>query len=933
MTETSGTEGMITPALVQLDVSLGSDKTEVIRSLAAQVAAAGRTSNPDQLAADALERENTSSTGLPGGIAIPHCRTSAVDVPTLAFARLSPGTDFGAKDGPADLAFLIAAPAGGDATHLKVLTQLARALVKKNFTDGLRAAHTPEQVVQLVVQVVGGGTTAPRPAPRPAATTAAASGGSAGASAATSQSAPAPTPTPTPEPTSGPSGEGMITPALVRLDVSLGSDKTDVIRSLAGQVASAGRTKHPEQLVEDALARESTSATGLPGGIAIPHCRTTAVDVPTLAFARLSPPTDFGAKDGPADLAFLIAAPAGGDATHLKLLTQLARALVKKPFTDGLRSAETPEKVAELVGEVVGEKPKAPAAAAAPAVSDGASGGATAAAGSTPAPASPPSEQAPAAPGASRSLVAVTACPTGIAHTYMAAEALEAAAARAGVEIAVETQGSAGSTPLPAETIARAGAAIFAVDVGVRDKGRFAGKPLVSSGVKRPMDDADAMIAEALRYADDPNAPRVEGGSGGAGAGDGRTSSGGNESWGARTRRVLMTGVSYMIPFVAAGGLLIALSFLLGGYEIVGPYGDIAVNNTIFDLPDAKALGLDHALFSSGLAAYLGALFFIIGKTAFLLFIPALAGYIAYAIADRPGIAPGFVMGALAVNLFNVQTSADNPVAVPATGFLGAIVGGVLAGVIAHWIAQRKVPSWARGLMPVLVIPLFTSLIAGFLMLVVFGKPIGWLMTQLTDGLNSMSGSSAVLLGVILGLMMAFDMGGPLNKVAYSFAAAGVGTAAASSGNTPELKIMASVMLAGMVPPIALALATVVRPRLFTQAERENGKAGWLLGASFITEGAIPFAAADPLRVIPAMMVGSAVTGGLSQALDVGVRAPHGGIFVLFAVLNVVGYLVSLLAGVLVGCAAVVALKSMGHADSDAKAEAESERVDDLATV
>ena len=214
-------------------------------------------------------------------------------------------------------------------------------------------------------------------------------------------------------------------------------------------------------------------------------------------------------------------------------------------------------------------------------------------------------------------------------------------------------------------------------------------------------------------------------------------------------------------------------------------------------------------------------------------------------------------------------------------------------------------PTWARGLMPVLVIPLVTTIVAGLLMILVLGKPISWLMTQLTDGLNSMSGANAILLGVILGLMMAFDMGGPLNKVAYSFAATGVGTAAAASADAPELKIMAAVMLAGMVPPIALALATVVRPGLFTPAERENGKAAWLLGASFITEGAIPFAAADPLRVIPAIMVGSAVTGGLSMALDVGVRAPHGGIFVLFAVSNVVGYLIALAAGVLVGAALV----------------------------
>ncbi|QSR31814.1 PTS lactose transporter subunit IIC [Nocardioides sp. S5] len=709
----------------------------------------------------------------------------------------------------------------------------------------------------------------------------------------------------------------LITTDLVRLSADWGSDKHDVIRALAAVVGDAGRATSVDQLVEDAFAREATSATGLPGAIAIPHCRTTGVEVPTLAFARLEPPVDFGAKDGPADLAFLIAAPAGGDADHLTILTKLARALVKPAFTDALRAAGSDEEVVDLIAHELGEP-----AATRPAPASGApSGAATPTGGETTVPgqadASTPSAGDVAtttdAAGVKPSLVAVTACPTGIAHTYMAAEALEAAAERAGVELHVETQGSAGSTPLAPATIAAAGAVIFAVDVGVRDRSRFAGKPMVSSSVKRPIDDADAMIAEALRYAADPSgSPRVEGE-----AGTADSAATGQETWGGRTRRVLMTGVSYMIPFVAAGGLLIALSFLLGGYEIVGPYGDIAVDNTLLDPPDVDALGLDHALFGSGVLAYIGAIFFIIGKTAFMFFVPALAGYIAYAIADRPGIAPGFVMGGLAINIFNVQTSGDDPVGLAQTGFLGAIVGGVLAGVIAHWLQQRKVPTWARGLMPVLVIPLVTSIIAGLLMVLVFGKPIAWLMTQLSDGLNSMSGSNAVALGVILGLMMAFDMGGPLNKVAYSFAAAGVGTAAAASADAPELKIMAAVMLAGMVPPIALALSTVVRPGLYTQAERENGKAGWLLGASFITEGAIPFAAADPLRVIPAIMAGSAVTGGLSMALDVSVRAPHGGIFVLFAVSNIVGYLISLAAGVLVGAGLVTALKSVGSSDAD----------------
>ncbi|MER7556052.1 fructose-specific PTS transporter subunit EIIC [Nocardioides sp. NPDC126508] len=678
----------------------------------------------------------------------------------------------------------------------------------------------------------------------------------------------------------------LIAPELVALDADLGPDKHDVIRALAQRVADSGRASDLDALVADAFAREEVSATGLPGGLAIPHCRTSGVDEPVVAFARLSPPVDFGAKDGPADLAFLIGAPAGGDATHLTILTKLARALARPEFGRKLRETSSAEEAAATILEAVSD---APAAQQAPAAA------------------------AEAAPTQKRSLVAVTACPTGIAHTYMAAEALQAAAARAGVEIAVETQGSAGATPLPAETIAKADAAIFAVDVGVRDRSRFAGKPLVSSGVKRPIDDADAMIAEALAAAENPNAARVE-----SGRGDpSESASTASESWGGRTRRILMTGVSYMIPFVAAGGLLIALSFLLGGYDITNVYGAVMVDNTITNLPDAQGLGLEHALFDSGLAVYLGALFFVIGKTAFMLFIPALAGYIAYAIADRPGIAPGFIMGALAANLFGV-VNADG-VSAPATGFLGAIAGGVLAGVIAHWVSGWRVPSWARGLMPVLVIPLVTSILAGLVMIVVLGKPINWLMERLTDGLGALDGTSAVALGAVLGLMMAFDMGGPLNKVAYSFAATGVG-AASLAANAPELRIMAAVMLSGMVPPIALALATVVRPQLFTTAEHENGKAGWLLGASFITEGAIPFAAADPMRVIPAIMVGSAVTGGLSELFEVGVRAPHGGIFVLFAVTNVLGYLIALVAGVVVGAATVIALKSVGRAPVPAAA-------------
>lgn len=676
----------------------------------------------------------------------------------------------------------------------------------------------------------------------------------------------------------------LMTTALVSLDADLGADKDAVIAALAARVAEAGRATDVEQLKTDLYAREAKSATGMKDGIAIPHCRSVAVTEPTLAFARLAPGVDFGAKDGAADLVFLIAAPEGGGNAHLQILAKLARSLVKAEFTDALRSAATPEAVVGLVQGVVAPPAEAPVPAA---------------------------PAAAATPAVVRRLVAVTSCPTGIAHTYMAAEALEAAAQRAGVEIAVETQGSAGSTPLPPATIAAADAVVFATDVGVRDKHRFAGKPVVATGVKRPIDDGDAVIAEALRAADNPSAARVEGS---ATAGDpaaGSASAG--ESWGGRTRRVLMTGVSYMIPFVAAGGLLIALGFLLGGYDSANVAGDILVNHSLLDPPSPAAYGLEHVAFGSGTMLYLGVLLFVIGKAAFALFVPALAGYIAYAIADRPGLAPGFIMGALATNLAGFGSAGVSPPDAPQTGFIGAIVGGVLAGVVALWVSRWSVPTWARGLMPVLVIPLVTSVVAGLAMLLLLGRPITWLMERLNDGLNEMSGSNAIILGVVLGMMMAFDMGGPLNKVAYSFAVVGIGGASLAS-DAPELKIMAAVMLAGMVPPLAMALATVVRPALFTPAERENGKAAWLLGASFISEGAIPFAAADPLRVIPSIVLGSAVTGGLAEAFDVSLRAPHGGIFVLFAVDGVLGFFIALLAGTVVAAASVVALKSVGRA-------------------
>jgi PTS system fructose-specific IIC component len=648
----------------------------------------------------------------------------------------------------------------------------------------------------------------------------------------------------------------IINTDLVLLDVDAGADKQTVIGRLVGRLADAGRTHDTDGLIAAAMAREEQSATGLPGGIAIPHCRSPYVETASIGFARLNPAVDFGAPDGPADLAFLIAAPEGGGAEHMKLLSSLARALVRKDFVESLRNATTAGEVVELVDGVVNATPENPKPA--------------------------PAEAAP------KTLVAVTACPTGIAHTYMAADSLVAAAKKAGATLHVETQGSSGSTPLSAATIAEAGAVIFATDVGVKDKQRFAGKPVIASGVKRAINEPDKMVAEALAAAADPAAARVKGDAGAPVA----AAPAGGVGWGTRLRQILLTGVSYMIPFVAAGGLLIALGFLFAGYDIANaPDGakplafgmnslgsHIATTNTLTDLP------------SGGLVQYLGAVLFTLGGLAFMFLVPALAGYISFAIADRPGIAPGFTAGAVAVFVGG--------------GFIGGIVGGLIAGFTALWISRIGTPRWLRGLMPVVIIPLFASLVVGLLMFMLLGRPLAAITSGLTSWLGGMSGSSVIILGVVLGLMMCFDLGGPVNKAAYAFATAGLNVADPAS-----LRIMAAVMAAGMVPPLAMALATVVRPALFSEPERENGRAAWLLGASFISEGAIPFAAADPLRVIPSMMFGGAITGALIMAFDVTLKAPHGGIFVFFAIGHLLWFLVALAVGTAAGALAVIAAK------------------------
>ncbi|MFC9271646.1 fructose-specific PTS transporter subunit EIIC [Streptomyces zhihengii] len=724
----------------------------------------------------------------------------------------------------------------------------------------------------------------------------------------------------------------LITPDLV--DTGLTADtKQAAARSLAERMVAAGRVTDLDGFLADVAAREAQMPTGLDGGIGIPHCRSAHVTEPTLAFGRSPHGIDFGAPDGPADLIFLIAAPSGADDAHLTILSSLARRLMDPAFTTALRATDDPATAAAFIrGDTpatpAAQSPAPPSAAAphpaapadpgtgppgpdthptaeatpdpprngtAPGVGTHASGEAApsaAPAAAGPGPDAPAAHPAPAAiPGGSDAgargfrIVAVTSCPTGIAHTYMAAEALRKAGEAEGVEVVVETQGSAGFTRLDAGVVAAADGVILAHDVEVRERARFAGKPTVDVGVKAAISRPAALIAEV-------RAKAAAGAATAPSAATTATAPGaepeGGEHFGTRLRKWLMTGVSYMVPFVAAGGLLIALAFAVGGYEIA----------------DAPSVA-DHFLWTE--SASWAALMFQIGGAAFAFLVPVLAGYIAYGMADRPGLVPGFVGGAVALTI--------------EAGFLGGLAAGLIAGAVVMAIQRVRVPDVLRGIMPVVVIPLISAAVVGFLMFVVIGKPIASFQRAMTDWLSGLSGGNAVLLGALLGLMMCFDLGGPVNKVAYAFAVGGL--AAPTDGS---LKVMAAVMAAGMVPPLGMALATTVRGRLFSKAERENGKAAWVLGASFISEGAIPFAAADPLRVIPAAMAGGAVTGALSMAFEATLRAPHGGVFVVPLIGSPWLYLLAVAAGTVVTAALVVLLKSLRRPAAEGSASPAAEQ-------
>lgn len=459
-------------------------------------------------------------------------------------------------------------------------------------------------------------------------------------------------------------------------------------------------------------------------------------------------------------------------------------------------------------------------------------------------------------------IVAITSCPTGIAHTFMAAEGLEQGATKLGHTIKVETQGSVGAqNQLTPADVAAADIVLIAADTSV-DLSRFAGKRIYETGTKGAIGDGAAVVQTALQHA------AVKG------AGQGAAASGNlaDQALAAKAAQAaartgiykhLMTGVSYMIPFVVAGGLLIAIGFALGG---------------IYVYDDAH---------KGTLAANL----FWIGKASFQLMVPILAGYAAFSIADRPGIAPGMIAGVIADGV--------------GAGFLGGIVGGFLAGYVVRWLNQTiKLPRTLEGLKPVLILPLLGATITGLLMYYVVGGPVSSALVSISAWLKSMQGSSAVVLGMILGCMMAFDMGGPVNKAAYTF---GTGLLASQI-----YEPMAAVMAAGMTPPLGIALATMLFRNRFSDDEREAGKAAAALGISFITEGAIPFAAKDPFRVIPAIMLGSAVAGALSMAVGAQLHVPHGGIFVLpmpNAVSGLAGYAVAIVAGTVVTAAALFVLK------------------------
>lgn len=633
----------------------------------------------------------------------------------------------------------------------------------------------------------------------------------------------------------------QITDLLKRESVELNgsaTDKKDALEKMVALMVKQGNIADPETYKKKVFAREEEGSTGVGEGVAIPHAKTAAVTKPGLAFMRCKDGVEFDSLDGqPAKLFFLIAAPDTKDNVHLDVLSRLSTLLMDPDFIDGLMAVDTVDTLYEMIAKA--EKEKFPE--------------------------EEPQEEAPAAAEEAKpegyQVLAVTACPTGIAHTYMAAESLEQHAARRGISIKVETNGQSGvKNALTANDIANATGIIVAADKYV-PMNRFKGKRVVIVKVADGINKADQLLDEALSG----TAPVFEGEEGGTSAPEGEAV---EESQARKAYKHLMNGVSHMLPFVIGGGILIALAFLF----------------------DMGAAGTAQFGSSTPLAKF----FKDVGGLAFSFMMPMLAGFIAASIADRPGLLVGFVAGAMAAN--------------GGSGFFGALVGGFAAGYLILGLKKALgfLPDSLENLKPILLYPVLGLMIMGALMVLVINPVMGAVNQWVNGGLTSMSGGSKVLLGLVLGGMMSIDFGGPLNKAAYVF---GTASLAGADGQAVSSPFMASVMIGGMVPPLAIAVACRMFPKKFTEQQRNSSLTNLVMGLSFITEGAIPFAAEDPSRVIPACCIGAAVAGALSMVFGCTIPAPHGGIFVFGVVHNWPMYLVSLAVGTGVGAVLLGVLK------------------------
>ena len=617
--------------------------------------------------------------------------------------------------------------------------------------------------------------------------------------------------------------------------------KTEALNQCIDLMAKSGKIADVEKYRKGVFAREEEGTTGIGMGIAIPHCKSDAVTKAGLAAMVVKDGVDFESLDGtPAKIIFLIAAPNTEDNVHLQVLSKLSVMLMDEQFTNSLINAGSVDEFLNIIDSAEKAKDEKEAAKEA-------------------------KEKEPVEVKKDDVfIVAVTACPTGIAHTYMAAEAIEKKAKELGYQVKVETRGSGGAkNVLTDDEIAKAAGVIVACDTNVPTD-RFDGKKVIECQVSDGINKAEELI-KRIASGDAP----VFKASGKKEAS--HSSVGGKESIGHQIYKHLMNGVSHMLPFVVGGGILIAIAFLIDGFSV-----------------DLNSLPAEQRA-NFGTITQAAAMFKGIGGTAFGFMLPILAGFIAMSIADRPGLAVGFVGGSIAAN--------------GTSGFLGALVAGFVAGYIVLLLKKvfSKLPESLDGMKPVLLYPLLGIFLVGVIMQFVVEPPIGALNTAINNGLNGLNGASAVVLGVLLGGMMSVDMGGPVNKAAYVF-----GTASIAAGN---YNIMAAVMIGGMVPPIAIALATIFFKNKFTADERKAGPTNFIMGLSFITEGAIPFAASDPLHVLPACVVGSAVAGGLSMAFGCTLMAPHGGIFVVPTIGNPLMYLVALVIGSFIACGLLGLLK------------------------